>query len=118
MKHEDKKIVKNEKLKTNNQEDSLQSILEDVKKVQEEKINEENISELEKKIEELEAKNKELSEIAKKAQLDYLNLKADFDMFHRQTKEANKNMEVDSLISMVKKFLPFIEDLRKSLEHV
>lgn len=118
MKHEDKKIVKNEKLKTNNEEDSLESILEDVKKVQEEKINEENITELEKKIEELEAKNKELAEIAGKAQLNYINLKTDFDMFHRQTKDANKNMEVDSLISMVKKFLPFIEDLRKSLEHV
>ena len=118
MKHEDNKIVKNEKLKTNNEGDNLESILENVKKVQEDKINNDEIAELKQKVEELESKNKELSEIAKKAQLDYLNLKTDFDMFHRQTKEANKNMEVDSLISMVKKFLPFIEDLRKSLEHV
>lgn len=120
MKHEDKKqkIVTSDDWQVTSENDNLESILENVKKVQEDKISSDEITELKQKIEELESKNKELSEIAKKAQLDYLNLKTDFDMFHRQIKEANKNMEVDSLISMVKKFLPFIEDLRKSLEHV
>ncbi len=118
MKHEDDKIIKNEKWKINNEKDNLESVLENVKKVQEDKNIHDDISSLKQKIDELEWKNKELFEIAKKAQLDYLNLKTDFDMFHRQTKDANKSMAVDSLISMVKRFLPFIEDLRKSLDHV
>lgn len=116
MKHEDKKKIHEEEI--NSENDNLESVLENAKKEQEDKSNGDEISELKKKMKELESKNKELSEIAAKAQLNYISLKTDFDMFHRQTKEANKNIEVDSLISMVKKFLPFVEDLRKSLENV
>jgi molecular chaperone GrpE (heat shock protein) len=42
----------------------------------------------------------------------------DFDRFIRQTDEKNKNINLDSLIEVVKKFLPFLEDLRKSLENI
>jgi len=42
----------------------------------------------------------------------------DFDRYQRQMQESSKNMEIDSLIAVVKKFLPFLEDLRKSLETI
>lgn len=73
---------------------------------------------LEEKIVQLEKEKKEFEEIAKRSQYDYLNLKTDFDRYQRQIKESSQNMEVDSLISVVKKILPFIEDLRKSLENI
>ncbi|MFA5747989.1 MAG: nucleotide exchange factor GrpE [Candidatus Absconditabacterales bacterium] len=73
---------------------------------------------LQQKIIELETSNKQFQEIAKKAQYDYLNLKLDFDRFQRQIQENSKNLGIDLLLSVVKKFLPFLEDLRKSLENI
>ena len=61
---------------------------------------------------------KEQSEIAMKAQRDYINLKFDFDRFQKQTQEKEKDLELNSLILNVKKFLPFIENLRKSLDNL
>ena len=66
----------------------------------------------------MEKEKKEFEEIAKRSQYDYLNLKTDFDRYQRQIKESSQNMEIESLLSVVKKFLPFIEDLRKSLETI
>lgn len=66
----------------------------------------------------LEKEKQELTEMAKRAQYDYINLKMDFDRFIRQTDEKSKTINLDSLISVVKKFLPFLEDLRKSLENI
>jgi molecular chaperone GrpE (heat shock protein) len=66
----------------------------------------------------LEKEKQELTEMAKRAQYDYINLKMDFDRFIRQTDEKNKTINLDSLIDVVKKFLPFLEDLRKSLENI
>jgi molecular chaperone GrpE len=74
--------------------------------------------ELEQRIIQLEKEKKELEEIAKRSQYDYINLKTDFDRYQRQIKESSQHMELDSLLSIVKKFLPFIEDLRKSLENI
>jgi molecular chaperone GrpE len=45
-------------------------------------------------------------------------LKLDFDRFQRQIQENSKNLWIDLLLSVVKKFLPFLEDLRKSLENI
>jgi len=42
----------------------------------------------------------------------------DFDRFIRQTDEKNQTISVDLLIDVVKKFIPFLEDLRKSLENI
>jgi hypothetical protein len=53
-----------------------------------------------------------------KAQRDYINLKFDFDRFQKQVQEKEKDSELNSLISNVRKFLPFVEDLRKSLENI
>ncbi|MCX6825179.1 MAG: nucleotide exchange factor GrpE [candidate division SR1 bacterium] len=74
--------------------------------------------ELENRIAQLEKEKKELEEITKRSQYEYVNLKTDFDRYQRQVKESSDSMQVDSLLSVVKKFLPFIEDLRKSLENL
>lgn len=66
---------------------------------------------LQKKLEEQEA-------ITKRAQYDYINLKMDFDRRSRQKEEEAKTAHIDTLISSVKKFLPFVESLRKSLETI
>ena len=71
---------------------------------------------LEEKLDELQKKYDEQTETLKRAQHDYINLKFDLDRLQRQTQEKEKNLEVDSLLSSVKKFLPFVEDLRKSLD--
>ena len=60
----------------------------------------------------------EKEEIAKKAQIDYINLKADFDFLVRQTKMKEEAAEQENLLKVVKKLLPFVEDLRKSLENL
>jgi molecular chaperone GrpE (heat shock protein) len=64
----------------------------------------------------LQKKYDEQTDALKRAQNDYINLKFDLDRLQRQTQEKEKTLEVDFLISSVKKFLPFVEDLRKSLD--
>ena len=103
MKKEEKKTV-----------DDLEAKLEEAQQQQDDK----KYQELEQKIVQLEKEKKELEEIAKRSQYEYINLKMDFDRYQRQTKESSQNLEVDSLLSVVKKFLPFVEDLRKSLENI
>ena len=71
---------------------------------------------LEDKLEILQKEYDEQTDTLKRAQNDYINLKFDLDRFQRQTEEKEKNLEIDSLLSSVKKFLPFVEDLRKSLD--
>ena len=60
----------------------------------------------------------ELQEICKKAQNDYIMLKVDFDQYQNRTQAAQKDQTVSSLIDVVKKFLPFIDGLEKSLATV
>lgn len=94
--------------------DDLEQKLEEAQHKQDDK----KYQELEARIEQLEKEKKELEEITKRSQYEYINLKTDFDRYQRQMKEFSQDMEVDSLISVVKKFLPFVEDLRKSLENI
>jgi len=103
MKKEDKK-----------QKDDLQEKLEAAQHQQDDK----KYQELEQKIAQLEKEKKEIEEIAKRSQYEYINLKTDFDRYHRQIQESSQSMELDSLLVIVKKFLPFLEDLRKSLENI
>jgi molecular chaperone GrpE (heat shock protein) len=63
----------------------------------------------------LEKEKADLAQVAGRAQYDYLNLKTDFDRYQRMQSEQSKTQDVDSLIKIVKKFLPFLENLRKSL---
>jgi len=97
-----------------NSDDQLQQKLEEAQQQQDDK----KYRELEEKIVQLERDKKELEEIAKRSQYEYINLKTDFDRYQRQMQESSQTMEIDSLLSVVKKFLPFIEDLRKSLENI
>ncbi len=92
-------------------QDELQKKLEDTQY-------EKKYQELEYKIIQLEKEKKEFEEIAKRSQYEYINLKMDFDRYQKQIKESSQNMEVDALLSVVKKFIPFVEDLRKSLENI
>jgi molecular chaperone GrpE (heat shock protein) len=70
------------------------------------------------KIQQLEKALQEQMEITKRAQHDYINLKWDFDRYQQNMKEKSASLEVDTLISVVKKFLPFVENLRKSLASI
>ncbi len=103
MKKEEKKPV-----------DDLEAKLEAAQHQQDDK----RYQELEQRILQLEKEKSELEEIAKRSQYEYINLKTDFDRYQRQIKESSHAMEIDSLVAVVKKFLPFIEDLRKSLENI
>jgi len=67
------------------------------------------------KIKELESQLQEKDEIAKNSQINYLHLKADFDILQRQTQQKVDNAERDAEIKVVKELLPFVENLRKSL---
>jgi molecular chaperone GrpE (heat shock protein) len=73
---------------------------------------------MQKEVEKLQKDLQEQTEIATRAQRDYVNLKLDFDRYQRQTAEKEQDLELMSLLSSVKKFLPFVEDLRKSLSNI
>jgi len=66
----------------------------------------------------LEKKLQEQEDMTKKAQHDYINLKYDFDRRQRQYEAEKKTAEMDALVSSIKKLLPFVDDLRKSLENI
>jgi len=76
------------------------------------------VEKIQKEVEKLQKDLQEQTEIATRAQRDYVNLKLDFDRYQRQTAEKEQDLELMSLLSSVKKFLPFVEDLRKSLDNI
>ncbi len=76
------------------------------------------VENIQKEVEKLQKDLQEQTEIATRAQRDYINLKLDFDRYQRQTAEKEQDLELMSLLSSVKKFLPFVEDLRKSLDNI
>ncbi len=93
----------------------LEDMLEDVKS---DKDNEEMIEQLKAEIKKLQAQLAEKDEIVKNAQLAYLRAKNDMEMIQRQSVMKAESMHQDLLIKIVKKLLPFVEDLRKSLENL
>ena len=100
----------------NNQDmKDLEKMLEDVKS---DKDNEEMIEKLQAEIKKLQAQLAEKDEIVKNAQLAYLRTKNDMEMIQRQSAMKAESMHQDLLIKIVKKLLPFVEDLRKSLENL
>jgi molecular chaperone GrpE (heat shock protein) len=117
----DENIVENQKQEEkekNNIEIDLEAKLKEEQSKSESKKQSKKDKKLVIQLEELQKKYDEQTEILKRAQNDYINLKFDLDRLQRQTQEKEKNSEVDSLISSVKKFLPFVEDLRKSLDNI
>ena len=124
-KNDNKKAVKNEEIIQDTcvikDEEIDDSFLQDeIKKIQnaENEVGEEwkpDFAPLLNKIKELEWQLKEKEEITKNSQVNYLHLKADFDILQRQTQQKMEKAERDAIIKVVKDFLPFIENLRKSL---
>ena len=96
----------------------LKEKLKQAKKENEDKVNLKKEQDLVWDFEKLQKAYQEQSEIAIKAQRDYVNLKFDFDRYQRQSQEREKDQETNSLISSIKKILPFVENLRKSLENI
>lgn len=102
-------------------ENNLEEILSEVQMQAEQKEKQKKKStteELEQKIKELESKLTDAEQIAKKAQSDYIHMKFDFDSYMRRNDEQNKTAKIDTLIDVVKKFTPFINSLRQSLENI
>lgn len=93
----------------------LEEMLEDVKS---DKDNEEMVEQLQAEIKKLQAQLAEKDEIVKNAQLAYLRAKNDMEMIQRQSAMKAESMHQDLLIKIVKKLLPFVEDLRKSLDNL
>ena len=91
----------------------LEEVLENVKS---DKDNEEMVEQLQAEIKKLQAQLAEKDEIVKNAQLAYLRAKNDMEMIQRQSAMKAESMHQDLLVKIVKKLLPFVEDLRKSLE--
>ena len=91
--------------------------LEDMlEKVKSDKDEEDIVEKLQAEIKKLQAQLAEKDEIVKNAQLAYLRAKNDMEMIQRQSAMKAESMHQDLLIKIVKKLLPFVEDLRKSLE--
>ena len=91
----------------------LEKMLENVKS---QKDNEDMIEQLQAEIKKLQSQLAEKDEIVKNAQLAYLRTKNDMEMIQRQSAMKAESMHQDLLVKIVKKLLPFVEDLRKSLE--
>ena len=91
----------------------LEQMLEDVKT---DKDSKDKIEQLQAEIRKLQAQLAEKDEIVKNAQLAYIRTKNDMEMIQRQSVMKAESMHQDLLVKIVKKLLPFVEDLRKSLE--
>ena len=110
-KHDDQAIAQND----DQDMKDLEEMLEEVKS---DKDDEEMIEKLQAEIKKLQAQLAEKDEIVKNAQLAYLRTKNDMEMIQRQSAMKAESMHQDLLIKIVKKLLPFVEDLRKSLENL
>ena len=110
-KHDNQTVNQNNDPDMNDLEDMLENVKSD-------KDNEEMIEQLQAEIKKLQAQLAEKDEIVKNAQLAYLRAKNDMEMIQRQSAMKAESMHQDLLIKIVKKLLPFVEDLRKSLENL
>lgn len=97
-----------------NNELELEEMLQEARK-KADKEAEADFSPLLNKIKSLESQLQEKEEIAKNSQIAYLHLKSDFDLLQRQTEQKMQNAERDIIITVTKKLIPFVENLRKSL---
>jgi molecular chaperone GrpE (heat shock protein) len=91
----------------------LEEMLEQVKS---DKDEDDMIEKLQAEIKKLQSQLAEKDEIVKNAQLAYLRTKNDMEMIQRQSAIKAESMHQDLLVKIVKKLLPFVEDLRKSLQ--
>ena len=108
-KHDDQAIQQDDDQDIKDLEDMLE-------KVKSDKDEEDMVAKLQNEIKKLQAQLAEKDEIVKNAQLAYLRAKNDMEMIQRQSAMKAESMHQDLLVKIVKKLLPFVEDLRKSLE--
>lgn len=108
-KHDNQAVTQDNDQDLKDLEDMLQEVKSD-------KDNEDMIAKLQAEIVKLQAQLAEKDEIVKNAQLAYLRAKNDMEMIQRQSAMKAESMHQDLLVKIVKKLLPFVEDLRKSLE--
>ena len=108
-KHDDQAIQQDNDQDMKDLEDMLEQVKSD-------KDEEDMVEKLQNEVKKLQAQLAEKDEIAKNAQLAYLRAKNDMEMIQRQSAMKAESMHQDLLIKIVKKLLPFVEDLRKSLE--
>lgn len=109
----------NQAISQDNDQDlkDLQDMLEDVK-ADKADDNHDMVVKLKAEISKLNSQLAEKDEIVKNAQLAYLRTKNDMDMIQHQAKMKSETMHQDLLMKIVKKLLPFVEDLRKSLANL
>jgi molecular chaperone GrpE len=93
------------------------------KQTPEDQLDSKLIDELKKQIDELQSTNDKLTtdleeaqQMTKRAQHEYVNIKFDMERVQRQHEAAGKSAQRDALVASLKKILPFVDDLRKSLE--
>jgi molecular chaperone GrpE (heat shock protein) len=107
----------NQAIQQDNDQD-IKDLEEMLEKVKSDKNEEDMVEKLQNEIKKLQAQLAEKDEIVKNAQLAYLRTKNDMEMIQRQSAMKAESMHQDLLIKIVKKLLPFVEDLRKSLENL
>ena len=93
----------------------LQDMLDEVKEEKDSDTDNVLVEQLKAEIGKLQAQLAEKDEIVKNAQLAYIRTKNDMEMIQRQSAMKAETMYKDTLIKIVKKLLPFVKDLRKSL---
>lgn len=76
------------------------------------------INQLQDEKKDLQAELEKYKQIATSAQSQYVLLKYDFDGLINRTQKEKAESEVKALVDYVKKFLPFIEQLKKSIENI
>ncbi len=74
------------------------------------------IKELHARIDELEKSLAEKEEVTKRAQSDYFRTKMEFDEYVKRSEQAKKNIEIDWLISALEKVLPFVHQLKQTID--
>ncbi len=109
---------KDDKAIQQNDDQDIKDLEEMLEEVKSDKDSEDMIEKLQAEIKKLQAQLAEKDEIVKNAQLAYLRAKNDMEMIQRQSAMKAESMYQDLLIKIVKKLLPFVEDLRKSLENL
>ena len=103
---------------TQDNDQDLKDLEDMLQEVKSDKDSEDMIAKLQAEIVKLQTQLAEKDEIVKNAQLAYLRTKNDMEMIQRQSAMKAESMHQDLLIKIAKKLLPFVEDLRKSLENL
>ncbi len=76
------------------------------------------LEEIEKEKKQLEEDLKKMKEILANTQAQYIDLKKDFDMYIERVKRDEEKLKDDLFVNIVKWMVPFLEQLRISVENI